>query len=165
MNNPLSPLTPRFVAAASVLVAEDDPTDQFLLRRALEKAGFDVAVHFVSDGSGVLEFLQRVPSGQLPGLLLLDLKMPGLDGFEVLEWLLQKPEFRPPNVVVFSSSLDSLDIARACRLGVDHYLVKPRDPAELIATVKRLESYWTEPPPMYVPAAEQSEPARLATAA
>jgi CheY-like chemotaxis protein len=131
---------------ATILIAEDDPSQQLLLRRAFRKAGFDLQTHFVSDGIEVLRYLERASHHSLPSLLLLDLKMPELDGFEVLEWLQLRPDLRPPYVVVFSSSPNSSDITRCSRLGVDHYLVKPSDAAELVATVKRLEPYWAEAP-------------------
>lgn len=127
-----------------MLVAEDDACERTLLRRAFQRAGLPVRAEFVNDGDEVIHFLAQSPPGQLPALLLLDLKMPKVDGFEVLEWLHGRPELRPAHIVVFSSSPNSSDIARASRLGVDHYLVKPLDPAELIPMVKRLEPYLAE---------------------
>lgn len=142
----------------SVLVAEDDLAEQLLLRRAIQKAGFRLQVEFVSDGWALLDFLQQRPPGYLPSLLLLDLKMPGLDGFEVLEWLQDHPELRPAYVVVLSSSPHATDIARACRLGVDHYLVKPGEVSELVATVKRLEPYWAgSAPPAVLPVVQPTQ--------
>lgn len=151
-------------ATKGILVAEDDPAERFLLRRAIEKAGFDLPVDFVPDGIDVLRYLQNPPRGSLPSLLLLDLKMPELDGFEVLEWLQHHPELRPPYVVVFSSSPSSSDITRASRLGVDHYLVKPSDPVELLGTVKRLEPYWVDLPLSFSSATETPATRQLATA-
>jgi CheY-like chemotaxis protein len=144
-------------ALGGVLVAEDEQSEQFLLRRAFKKAGLDLRIDFVSDGYGVLRYLRNPPEGVLPSLLLLDLRMPGLGGFDVLEWLQQQPELRPAYVVILSSSLLGTDIARANKLGVDHYLVKPRDPLELVATVKRLEPYWTEQKPLAVPLSAGAE--------
>lgn len=141
-----SPVTP--TETATILIAEDNPSEQLLLRRAFRKAGFDLQTHFVSDGIEVLRYLERASRHGLPLLLLLDLKMPELDGFEVLEWLQLRPDLRPPSVVVFSSSPHSCDITRCSRLGVDHYLVKPSDATELVAMVKRLEPYWAEARPV-----------------
>ncbi len=123
-----------------LLVAEDDLSDQLLLRRAIEKAQLDVEPEFVRDG---FEAVEALGQGLHPALLLLDLKMPRMDGFQVLEWLQQHPESRPDHIVVLTSCWAGSDLNRSSRLGVEHYLVKQADPTELAATIKRLEPYWT----------------------
>src|SRR5512133_1483389 len=94
----MSKLPPPTRFEQSILVAEDDPAEQCLLRRAVRKAGFEVELDFVFDGWGVLNFLQSRSQGNLPALLLLDIRMPGLDGFEVLEALRGRPDLRPAYV-------------------------------------------------------------------
>jgi CheY-like chemotaxis protein len=126
----------------TVLVAEDDPADELLLRRAIQKAALELHVECVHDGFGAVEYLQSSRPSRFPVLLLLDLRMPGMDGFGVLDWLQSHPERRPAFVVVLSSCSDGPDLQRACARGVDHYLVKPADPAEFAAMVKRLEPYF-----------------------
>jgi CheY-like chemotaxis protein len=131
-----------------ILVAEDDLGDVMLLRRAFAKAGVRAPIHFARDGQEVLDYLQGNAPFQdpirhpLPNLLLLDLKLPGLDGFEVLEWLREQPGLRRTLVVVLSASKQMEDVNRAYALGANSYVVKPQDSDELVSVVKRLETYW-----------------------
>jgi CheY-like chemotaxis protein len=133
-----------------ILVAEDDPTDAYFFQRAFNRAGLPVTLHFVRDGQEVLDYLQG--EGQyadrvrhpLPRLLLLDLKMPRLDGFDVLEWVRQQPIMSGVLIVIFSSSEELRDINRAYGLGANSYLVKPHSMAELTALVGQFKKYWLE---------------------
>jgi CheY-like chemotaxis protein len=127
-----------------ILVAEDNPSDQLLLRRALEKAGLKRETKFVQNGFGVVETFRDGQERGKPSLLLLDLKMPGMDGFEVLEWFQRHPESRPRYLAVLTASLFGDDLTRAASLGVDHYLAKTGDQVEFAAALKRLEPYCTE---------------------
>jgi CheY-like chemotaxis protein len=131
-----------------ILVAEDDLGDVVLLRRAFAKAGVRAPIYFARDGKEVLDYLQgnapfenpiRHP---LPNLLLLDLKLPGLGGFEVLEWLREQPGLRRTLVVVLSDSKQMEDVNRAYALGANSYVARPQDSDELVRVVKRLEAYW-----------------------
>ncbi|HWH68561.1 MAG TPA: response regulator [Candidatus Sulfotelmatobacter sp.] len=129
----------------AILVAEDDPDDLFLLMRALVKSGITIPAHFVHDGREVIDYLLGEPPYQdrtaypLPSLLLLDLMMPRLNGFEVLTWLQLQPGLRRLPVVVLSGSDRQPDIDRAHALGASVYVVKPQDPAQLINIVTRLK--------------------------
>ena len=145
-----------------ILVAEDQASDQFLLTRAVDRAGVNVRLQFVNDGLQVIERLQS--QSATPAALLLDLNMPAMDGFQVLEWLRQNRHLRPAYVVVLSASLDRNHLRRACDLGVDHYLVKPSDANELVATLKRLEPYWCEATPRTYTATHQYAHQALAAA-
>lgn len=126
------------------LVAEDDPNDALMLHCAFKRAGIDATVHFVSDGVEAIDYLrgkqlfEKVASSTLPGMFLLDLEMPRLDGFGVLEWLRKHPHLRPYRVVVFSASQSAQDISRAAALGADLCLPKTSDPAELARVVRTL---------------------------
>ncbi len=135
----------------NILVAEDDPSDVLLLKRALSKAGLQAPIHFVQNGEEVIDYLQGEKpfddraAYPLPNLLVLDLKMPRLNGFEVLEWLRRQAELRSRMlVVVFSSSFDPEDVSLAYTLGANSYLVKPHNSEEFITTVRRMEKYWQE---------------------
>jgi CheY-like chemotaxis protein len=127
------------------LVAEDDPNDALMLHCAFKRAGVEATIHFVSDGVEAIDYLrgkqlfEKVASSTLPGMFLLDLEMPRLDGFGVLEWLRKHPHLRPYRVVVFSASQSAHDMARAAALGADLCLPKTSDLAELAQVVRTLE--------------------------
>lgn len=131
-------------------MAEDDPTDAYFFQRAFKRAGLPVLLHFVRDGQEVLDYLQG--KGQfadrtahpLPQLLLLDLKMPRLDGFAVLEWVRRQPDLNGLQIVIFSSSGAPRDINRAYGLGANWYLVKPHSMEELTELVGRFKKFWLE---------------------
>jgi CheY-like chemotaxis protein len=129
-----------------VLVAEDSEADRLLLKVALRQVPRLKLVAEVSDGSEVIAYLrgeagfrdrQKFP---LPDLLLLDLKMPFADGFEVLEWLRQKP-YEDLTVVVLTDSMRPEHIKRALDLGADLFQVKPRATQDRTAMILALEEY------------------------
>ena len=132
----------------SILIAEDEEDDALLLQHAFEKAASEVPLHIVQNGKQVLDYLKGDfpfddrSAHPMPSLLLLDLKMPLMDGFEVLEWLRAHPEFRRLVVVVFSGSDQPVDIERACALGAVRYLVKPPKPTDLLQMVRTVEKFW-----------------------
>ncbi len=132
-----------------VLIADDDANDTFFLRRAFEKAGLSPELFEVPDGekainylSGTDEFADRAKF-PFPSLLLLDLKMPKISGFEVLQWLSGQPApVRKLNIVVLSSSGLQSDMQKARALGAQDYRVKPGDIDELISIVKDVADQW-----------------------
>lgn len=133
-----------------ILLAEDDPNDVLLIQRAFQKAGLKDTLQVVRNGEEAIDYLagrdayadrQRYP---FPYLLLLDLKMPGTDGFKVLDWLRGQPSMRHLLVVVLTSSNFQADIDRAYELGANSYLVKPVGFAEMVDLVRRFEAYWSE---------------------
>jgi CheY-like chemotaxis protein len=137
-------------APGHILVAEDDPTDAYFFERAFRRAGIPVTLNFVRDGQEVIDYLQGEgqfadrTSHPLPQLVLLDLKMPRLDGFDVLEWVRHQPGLNGLLIVIFSSSDEPRDINRAYGLGANSYLVKPHSMIELTALVGRFKKYWQE---------------------
>jgi CheY-like chemotaxis protein len=132
----------------SILVAEDELKDVLLLRHAFAKAGVKAPVYFANDGQEVLDYLQgnspfdNPVEFPLPNLLLLDLKLPRVSGFEVLEWLRQQPRLKHLLVVVLSNSGNPEAMTRAYSLGANAYVVKPHEPKELVSIVARLQNYW-----------------------
>ncbi len=133
-----------------ILLAEDDPNDVLLIQRAFQKAGMKDILKVVRDGEQAIDYLagrgvfanrERYP---FPFLLLLDLKMPATDGFEVLQWLRGEPEMRRLLVVVLTSSNLQADVDRAYELGANSYLVKPVEFDEMVNLIRRFEAYWTE---------------------
>jgi CheY-like chemotaxis protein len=132
----------------TILVADDDQNDVFFLRRAFQKSGLEHSVVHVSDGQEAIEYLRgdsnysdraRFP---LPALLLLDLKMPKVDGFDVLNWLRGRMDFKELPVVVLSSSSREDDIQRARSLGADDYRVKPADFEQLLLLAQDVSTRW-----------------------
>jgi CheY-like chemotaxis protein len=140
-----------FMTFPKTLVAEDDPNDALLLHCAFKRAGIKATIHFVSDGMEAIDYLrgkqlfEKVASSTLPGLFLLDLEMPRLSGFGVLEWLRKHPHLRPYRVVVFSSSENAEDIVRATSLGADLCLPKTSAPEELANIIKVLQDCYSRP--------------------
>jgi CheY-like chemotaxis protein len=138
------------IKRAGILVAEDDSTDAFLLKRTFEKAGTVTSLHFVRDGQEVVDYLSGEGSfadreqHPIPSLLLSDLKMPRLDGFQVLDWLRRQPGLKRLPVVILSSSNEPGDVNRAYDLGVNSYLIKPHSAERLTALVQQLHLYWLE---------------------
>ncbi len=132
----------------TILVAEDEIGDILLLRRAFEEAGVSSPVYFARDGLEVIDYLGgKAPFDDpvkhpLPALLLLDLGLPRMDGFQVIKWIRNEPRLRYMAVVVFSSSEDPQHVSRAYELGANSYIVKPVDPHDLVRIVSQLQQYW-----------------------
>ena len=123
-----------------VLVADDSADDRFLLRNALRRATRLQIVTETAGGEETIAYLRRQLSGRrgdeprLPDLLLLDLRMPGKDGFEVLKWL-RAQHLNDITVVVLTDSMRPDHIRRALELGADFFQVKPRHHNECVAMV------------------------------
>lgn len=126
----------------NILVAEDDDADALLLQHAFRKAAVPARMEFATDGLCVVAALEKLlEKASLPDLLVLDLKMPRMNGFEVMEWLRKRSSYRDLRIVVLSSSDDPRDICKASELGASHYLVKPNNPRELVEVARRLGEY------------------------
>jgi two-component system response regulator len=137
-------------ATKTLLVAEDDSNDILLLRHAFERAGFCYNLVHVADGQSAIEFLagehsDKVRKGlPLADLLVLDLKMPGVSGFGVLEWLRSQPQLHLLPAVILSSSDLEQDIAKALALGARQYYVKPNNFSGLVELARELSARWFE---------------------
>jgi CheY-like chemotaxis protein len=131
-----------------ILVAEDEEADVFLLNRARERAEIPNPLVCVTDGEGIVQYLTSAPPFHdrarhpFPGLILLDLKMPRMTGFEVLAWVKARPEFHHIPIVVLTSSNHGTDRQQAMELGAKQYLVKPTSITELIPMLKELHAQW-----------------------
>jgi CheY-like chemotaxis protein len=144
-----------------VLLVEDDEDDVLFIRRAFRHAALANPVHVAEDGDEAVAYLSgagehadraRFP---LPGLILLDLKLPRRGGLEVLAWLRAQPGIGRTPVVVLTSSRERVDVDRAFDLGANGYLVKPVQADGLNDMVRTLAAFWmgaselpsTAPPP------------------
>lgn len=131
-----------------ILLVEDDPQDAELVILALAKRPPANGVHRVGDGEAALRYLlsHRPPDNSFawPRLLLLDLKTPKLDGFEVLRQIRAAPRGSALAVVIWTSSAEERDILKAYRLGANSYVQKPVEFGRFCSTVAELASYWLE---------------------
>jgi CheY-like chemotaxis protein len=131
-----------------VLIAEDNPDDALLLRRALEKAGIRARLKIVADGEEMLLYLggrgafANRSTSPMPSLIILDLKMPRKSGLEVLEWISQNQDLAVVPTIVLSASNLEEDVRAAYNLGANTYFVKPTTFDELVETMRMVEAYW-----------------------
>lgn len=129
------------------MLADDSEDDIFLMKRAFRSAEIELEDRVARDGEEVISMLTALAKDSnceesFPGMLLLDLKMPKKGGFEVLEWVRSQEYLRRLVVIVITSSMAQADVDRAYDLGVNGFLVKPSEYAELIAMMKRLTEFW-----------------------
>ena len=128
----------------TILHVEDDPNDTLLLEHACKKAGVIFDLQAVSDGDQAIAYLRGLNhfsdrmKHPMPNLILLDLKMPRVSGFDVLAWLRSDESAKGVPVVVLTSSNHDADIKRAYDLGAKSYLVKPVGFEALVELVKTL---------------------------
>jgi CheY-like chemotaxis protein len=131
-----------------ILQVEDDSNDQFLVKMAFRKIGVTCPVFAVGDGEEAIRYLRgkepyadrnRFP---LPTVLMIDLKMPKMNGFELLTYLKKNPGLVVVPTVIFTSSTDRNDVANAFLLGANAYHVKPPSLEELCTQLKILHDYW-----------------------
>jgi CheY-like chemotaxis protein len=138
-----------------ILLVEDDPKDVELTLTALEDYNLANEVVVARDGAEALDYLyrrgafaDRPPDN--PAVLLLDLKLPKVDGLEVLQQIKSEPSLKLIPVVVLTSSREEKDMVASYKLGVNAYVVKPVDFHEFVNAIKELGMFWAiinEPPP------------------
>src|ERR1051326_3386602 len=152
--------TPR----TTILYVEDDTNDILLFRHAFQRAGSDCQLQIFSDSEEAIAYLKgadkfanrdRFP---LPDLALIDLKMPRVNGFELLAWIRADPGLRWLPIVVLSSSNHLVDVKRAYESGANSYLVKPIDFTALVELVRSVQQYWLR---LNHPPGEVPQPSRV----
>jgi CheY-like chemotaxis protein len=147
------------ISPVAIVMAEDDPEDRELAGHAWRESRLANPVDYVGDGEELIEYLkhtgrhaQRGPSPH-PALILLDLKMPRMDGFEALRTIREDPELRHIPVVVLTTSSADEDVLRSYSLGVNSFITKPVTFEGLVQAMKMMGRYWFElvelPPPQH----------------
>lgn len=133
---------------AVFLLVEDSEDDILLLQRSFAKNKIVNPLRVVRNGQEAILYLEGTGRYRnrtqfpLPSLVLLDLKMPGVDGFEVLTWIRQQPQLKTLRVIVLTSSDAISDVNRAYQLGANSFLVKPSDLHDLNLLTAAIRGYW-----------------------
>ncbi len=140
-----APAAPPASAALALLYVEDEENDVLFMRRALARAGATCEMRSVGDGEAAIAYLGALPpyaEAPRPRLVLLDLNLPGLSGFEVLAWCRAQPALRDLPIVVISSSGRPEDREKARQLGADDYFLKPTSTAHLADIAQAVRRRW-----------------------
>ena len=133
----------------TILIAEDGEDDAFFLRRAMRKLGWTNPVQILTDGGEVLNYLKGEGKHHdraqfpFPSVLFMDIKMPRVNGFEVLQWLRDHPECKVIPVIMFSTSGRPEEVERAYQLGANAYIVKPTTNEELQEILRSTFDFWS----------------------
>ena len=144
--------TPSANAARTILVVEDNPMDLDFLLQAFKEHSVANPVAICRDGEDALQFIADHSSAddpELPLLVLLDLRLPKVDGIDVLRRAREHPVWKQVPFIVVTTSREDEDIARSYELGVNSYVVKPVDFSSFAEVVKRIKVFWllTNVPP------------------
>lgn len=151
---------------ALFLLVEDNEDHVVLIRRAFAKSKVLNPVQVVRNGEDAIAYLEGTgrfsnrDEYPLPAVVLLDLKLTGLDGFDVLRWIRQQPGLRALRVVVLTSSSEIRDVNLAYQLGANSFLVKPVDFEDFVRVTQALQGYWlwTDKEPQSYRSAKVREP-------
>jgi len=136
------------ISNASVLLVEDEENDALLMQRAFQRVDVTCPLKHVLDGVEARDYLSGKGSFSdrtkfpIPSIVLLDLKMPRMSGFELLEWVRKQEAISHLLVIVLTSSKQRQDIARAYELGANAYVAKPGNLDGLLDLVRRIRDFW-----------------------
>ena len=139
-----------FNSNLNVLVVEDDPNDVLLLKMGFQRSNRSSALRIVDDGEQAVKYLCGQPPFEdrtrypFPNMILTDLKMPRMDGFELLSWLRDHPEYAVIPTIVMSSSGHPKDVRRAYQLGANCFFVKPSNLDELLVLIRVTFQFWSQ---------------------
>ena len=127
-----------------ILLVEDNPMDVDLTLRAFKRRRVTNVIHVARDGEEALAWIARWEAGEpWPAVILLDLKLPKVDGLDVLRQLKEHPTLRVIPVVVLTTSGEGADVMAAYQLGVNSYIVKPVEFEKFMDVSEKLDLYWT----------------------
>ncbi len=135
------------VKLINILMADDDPDDRLLMKEALEENNLPNTINFVEDGAELMDYLHK--RGKYlredvlkPGLILLDLNMPRIDGREALKLIKSDPNLRRIPVIVLTTSSAEEDIIKTYDLGVNSFISKPAKFDDLVKVTRQIGGYW-----------------------
>ena len=128
-------------SSGTILIVDDSPNDVELLLRTFKQVGVQNPIHVCTGGAESLKYLFDT-GNEPPAMVLLDLKMPGVDGFHVLNKVKSHPVLKDAVVIVLTTSSDLMDIALAYELGANSFLTKPLDLTEFREMVSAFHNYW-----------------------
>ncbi|MDA8106985.1 MAG: response regulator [Nitrospiraceae bacterium] len=126
-----------------IFLVEDDAVDQMLLQRALSTLRIKNRLDVANNGEEALELLGRSKGEDRPCLILIDLNMPRMNGFEFLKALRQDESLRMIPVIVLTTSKEQKDVKESYRLGAAGYMAKPVDYLQFVELVKTIDRYWS----------------------
>jgi len=131
----------------SILLVDDDPNDVTLMKSALEEVHFGNPIIVAEDGEEALDYLFHRGrfadiNDNLPVFILLDIKMPKLDGIDILRLIRDEPSFDKVPVIMMTSSRDTSDLEECYKYGANSFVVKPINITEFIQVVKEIGKYW-----------------------
>lgn len=133
---------------STVLLVEDDSADQEIILRVVQESGFAANVDIVASGNEAIEYLfkkvgqNRSVGEGFPDLIFLDLNLPGMSGFEILQRLKDEPEVKDIPVIVLSTSNAEEDINKSYSLGASSYVTKPASLQGFVEAMRQIERYW-----------------------
>lgn len=132
-----------------ILLVEDDENDIFLVRKATQAGGEGHSLHPVHDGLEAIEYVNGAGAFgdrlkyPLPNVVLTDLKMPRMNGFEFLQWIRANEQFSVIPTIVYSNSQLESDIRRAYQCGANSYITKPTGLADMVEILRTIYAYWS----------------------
>jgi len=126
-----------------ILLVEDNPVDLDLTLRAFAASKLANPIEVARDGEEALAFIKKWEQGEsLPVVILLDLKLPKVNGLEVLQAIKNHPDFKTIPVVILTTSAESADVRSAYQSGANSYIIKPVDFDKFIEVARHIELYW-----------------------
>jgi CheY-like chemotaxis protein len=133
----------------TILVADDDADDRMFMEQALRQTGYQHDIQFVEDGEELLDYLRRQgrfseANAPWPNLLMLDLNMPRINGFQALEAIKADPDLRRLPVVIMTTSTADEDVMKTYNLGVNSFITKPFNFHRLVEMIGAMKTYWLD---------------------
>lgn len=134
-------------AVPVILVCDDDPDDQVLIKEAFLEAGIQADFRFTNDGMELIDYLENCIGSReypCPKIVLLDLNMPRMNGKQALKWIKSHSEFRAIPVVIYTTSNEKNDVSQCYRLGANTFMTKCAKFEELVVRANTFGKYWID---------------------